>query len=111
MEGKRRNHNGFIVCRQWCIQPFSITRWQNGDPKRADENAFGNQSTILLEFRPEVLRKWLLNHFRTRKKSNERTIDAIRETEGIGRDFRIMCLKIGSKKRVRVPFGTLDAPF
>jgi hypothetical protein len=32
--------------------------------------------------RPEVLRKWLLSHFRTRKKSNERTMDAAREGKG-----------------------------
>jgi len=39
-------------------------------------------NSISVSSRPEVLRKWLLSHFRTRKKSNERTMDAAREGKG-----------------------------
>lgn len=67
------------------------------------------EDSISISSRPEVLRKWLLSHFR-RKKSNERTMDAARETDyrrdkgrkggerGERRDFRVMCLKIGSTR-------------
>ncbi|KAL0124285.1 hypothetical protein PUN28_006260 [Cardiocondyla obscurior] len=57
-------------------------------------------------FRPEVLGKWLLNHFRTRKKSNECMMEAVRETEGIDEGFRIIHLKIGSKEE---HVGDIDA--
>lgn len=48
---------------------------------------FRSRDSISASSQPEVLRKWLLSHFRTKKKSNERMMDAARKAEG-ERDWR-----------------------
>lgn len=45
-------------------------------------HTFRSRDSISASSQPEVLRKWLLSHFRTRKKSNKRTMDAARKIEG-----------------------------